>query len=114
MSLPICSSNVRNLLPSRASRNSHPATSRSTHVVETSLARLSRAHGAAPNGAPSLPNQVLNNESQGIRLIQVFISGGAAQKASELWVIESRCGGHPPGKEPASKTHGRASHWQPR
>jgi hypothetical protein len=42
------------------------------------------------HGAPSLPNQVLSNESQEILSIQVFASDGLAQKRREMWVIESR------------------------
>ena len=42
------------------------------------------------HGAPSLPNQVLSNESQRILPIQVFISRSTPQTHPELWVIESR------------------------
>src|SRR6202041_2661613 len=41
------------------------------------------------HGAPSLPNQVLSNESQRILPIQVFISRSTPQTHPELWVIES-------------------------
>src|SRR5271167_4447270 len=40
------------------------------------------------HGAPSLPNQVLSNESQRILPIQVFISRSTPQTHPELWVIE--------------------------
>src|SRR5580693_9501365 len=42
------------------------------------------------HGAPSLPNQVLSNESQRILPIQVFISRSTPQTHPELWVIERR------------------------
>src|SRR6202040_3748788 len=48
------------------------------------------------HGAPSLPNQVLSNESQRILPIQVFISRSTPQTHPELWVIERPNGRLPP------------------
>jgi hypothetical protein len=46
--------------------------------ANVAISRPSAQRGT--HGAPSLPNQVLNNESQQILSIQVFTSGGAARK----------------------------------
>src|SRR5271157_3775420 len=93
MALPIRPSSLRNLFASRSSLNSHPATSRSTHVSASTkespslsaartLARKSMEH-------PSVANQVLSNESQAIPTIQVSTERPHLGQHPELWVIES-------------------------
>jgi hypothetical protein len=50
--------------------------------ANVATSRASAQHGT--HGAPSHPNQALNNESQQILSIQVFTSGGAAQKPRNM------------------------------
>src|SRR5829696_9851714 len=94
MALPIWANTWRNRLPSRASRNSHPAASRSTQhsaVDEGSGARLvSRSRNTKPMEHPSIANQVLSNESQAILSTQHSAVVLTPSKGSDLWVIESR------------------------
>src|SRR5215216_6385899 len=92
MALPIWANTWRNRLPSRASRNSHPAASRSTQhsaVDEGSGARLvSRSRNTKPMEHPSIANQVLSNESQVILSTQHSAVVLTPSKGSDLWVIE--------------------------
>src|SRR6476619_3526991 len=98
MALPIWANSWRNLLPSRASRNSHPAASRSTQHSPVDVgpgARLvSRSRNTKPMEHPSIANQVLSNESQAILLTQHSAVVVVPSKGSDLWVIESRRGAH--------------------
>ena len=101
MALPIWANSWRNLLPSRASRNSHPAASRSTQhspvdVGLRSASRQSIPQRQAHRAPPSVPNKVLSNKSQAILSTQHFDLRLSQPKGLELWVIESFTGRVPP------------------
>src|SRR5437660_10076663 len=93
MALPSCATSFRNLSPSRASPNSHPAISRSTQPSasrkDCGALLPARCLNTKPMSTPSVPNQVLSNESQVILSTQHFILRLSRPKGSELWVIES-------------------------
>ena len=99
MALPIWANSLRNLLPSRTSRNSHPAVSRSTQhstVDVGSRARLvSRSRKTKPMEHPHRSaNQVLSNEITSDFFNSIFRRWSLVpSKRSDLWVIESAAGG---------------------
>src|SRR3974390_3260484 len=96
MALPIRPSSLRNLFASRSSRNSHPDTSRSTHVsastVESLLLPVAWTLAGKFMEHPRSANQVLSNESQAIPTIQVSPKKAHLGQHLELWVIESLTG----------------------
>src|ERR1700757_5276930 len=90
---PSCASSFRNLSPSRASLNSHPAIFRSTQPRASWKAcgflLPARCLNIKPMEHP-VPNQVLSNESQAILSTQHFDLRLSQPKGLELWVSESR------------------------
>ena len=79
MALPSCASSLRNLSPSRASLNSHPAISRSIQhrgsATGWGVLFAARSLSTNPMEHLSLANQVLSNKSQAIFSIQDFAKG---------------------------------------
>jgi hypothetical protein len=98
MALPIWANSWRNLLPSRASRNSHPAASRSTQHSPVdvgpgarlvSRSRKNQTHGPPLDRESGAQQRTTSDSTQHSAVVAV------PSKGSDLWEIESFSGGLP-------------------